>query len=98
MDTRVVHCLHQKYDVYIGRKNTRFNLAQSKWANPFIRGIDGSREEVIKKYRDWVLDQPNLINNISELNGKILGCWCHPKRCHGDVLIELLLKSKFLNF
>jgi hypothetical protein len=24
-----------------------------------------------------------------ELRHKILGCWCHPKACHGDVLAEI---------
>ena len=26
---------------------------------------------------------------LPELRGKILGCWCAPKVCHGDVLVEL---------
>jgi len=25
-----------------------------------------------------------------ELDGKILGCWCKPKHCHGDELIRCL--------
>jgi len=28
-------------------------------------------------------------NAASELKGKILGCWCAPKACHGDILEEL---------
>jgi hypothetical protein len=98
MVTRLVHCCHEKYDVYIGRKNSRLNLPESKWANPYRIGIDGNRDDVIKKYKEWILNQPDLINNLSELEGKTLACWCYPKKCHGDILIELIYKSKLLAF
>ncbi len=69
----------KSYDVYIGRS--------SKWGNPFIIGKDGSREEVIQKYDVWLDTQPELLAALSELKNKVLGCWCHPKACHGDVLV-----------
>lgn len=50
---------------------------------------DGSREEVIQKYSDWVKSQPELMARLPELKGKRLGCWCHPKPCHGDVLADM---------
>ena len=43
MTERVVHCKRENYDIYIGRG--------SKWGNPFVIGKDGSREEVVEKYR-----------------------------------------------
>jgi hypothetical protein len=67
--------------VYIGRP--------SKWGNPFEIGKDGDRETVIRKYREWVVTQPNLMAALPELRGKVLGCWCSPKACHGDVLAPL---------
>ena len=73
--------------VYIGRP--------SKWANPFIIGKDGTREEVIKKYKDWLLETEwttGLILDIGELRGKDLVCWCSPLPCHGDILLELANK------
>jgi hypothetical protein len=79
--TRVVHH-NQPYDVFIGRP--------SKWGNPFHSGEDGTRSEVIEKYREWVQTQPDLMNSLDELYGKVLGCWCKPKACHGDVLVELV--------
>jgi len=82
MGGRVVHCKRDAYDVYIGRG--------SKWGNPFKIGIDGNREEVIEKYRQWILGEPRLLDSLCELEGKVLGCWCSPKPCHGDVLIELM--------
>ena len=70
----VVHCKKEKYDVYIGRP--------SKWGNPFVIGKDGTREEVIEKYREYILNKPELLKDLAELKGKILGCWCSPFNCH----------------
>lgn len=77
---RVVHCQREQYDVYIGRP--------SKWGNPWSIGAL-SREEVIEKYRVWIETQPALLASLSELRDKVLGCWCAPQACHGDVLVEL---------
>lgn len=85
MTERVVHCKRENYDVYIGRG--------SKWGNPFVIGKDGSREEVVEKYREYLLSKPELLSDLGELRGKVLGCWCHPKLCHGDVLVEILKKN-----
>ena len=80
--TRVVHCKKEPFDIYIGRP--------SKWGNPFRIGKDGSREDVILKYRNWILANSNLMAQLPlELKGKTLGCWCKPNACHGDVLAEL---------
>lgn len=80
--TRVVH-VRDPHDVYIGRP--------SKWGNPFRIGSDGNRAEVIEKYREWLLDNPDVIESAKvSLKGKRLGCYCAPKACHGDVLAELV--------
>jgi len=76
----VVHCKRDRFDVYIGRP--------SKWGNPFVIGRDGTRAEVIDKYRHWLLAQPQLMTALPELAGKVLGCWCAPRPCHGDVLMD----------
>lgn len=34
----------------------------------------------------------HLINELPELKGKILGCYCHPQPCHGDILVKLINK------
>lgn len=81
MSCFVVHCKRDPYDVYIGRG--------SKWGNPFKIGEHGTREEVIAKYEVWVKEQPELMEALPELRGKILGCWCAPQACHGDVLVRL---------
>jgi len=80
--TRVVHCKKESYDVYIGRP--------SIWGNPFQIGRDGTRQEVIAKYRKYITSNPTLLAQLESLRGKTLACWCKPQACHGDVLIELL--------
>jgi len=77
----VVHCKRDYYDVYIGRP--------SKWGNPFSIGKDGTRGEVIEKYLEYILNNEELMDALPELKGKILGCWCAPAPCHGDILVGL---------
>ncbi len=84
MKNFLVNINHSHYDVYIGRG--------SKWGNPFKIGKDGTRTEVIKKYEKWIKAQPHLMNSLHELEGKVLGCHCKPKPCHGDVLIKLIYR------
>jgi hypothetical protein len=82
MAGRVVHCKRERYDVYCGRP--------SKFGNPFRIGRDGTRLEVIEKYRDWIMKNPKLLYDVKrELRGKVLGCFCRPKACHCDVLVEI---------
>ncbi len=79
-DSPVVHCKRSPYDVYVGRP--------SKWGNPFAIGKDGIRQEVIAKYEAWLDSQPDLLDALPELRGKVLGCWCYPMPCHADVLVR----------
>lgn len=90
---KVVHCKKDAYQVYIGRP--------SKWGNPYTHIADkttkathivATREEAIAKYKEWILTQPQLLSSLHELKGKVLGCWCSPQACHGDVLLELANK------
>jgi hypothetical protein len=71
--------------VYVGRP--------SKWGNPFKIGRDGTREEVVARYADW-LDGMIFSGmlNLDELQGRDLVCWCAPEICHADVLLELANK------
>jgi hypothetical protein len=87
MPTTVVHCRKEKFDIYIGRSCQEFPA--SKWANPFKIGIDGSRHEVLLKYERWVQTQPHLMAAMDEIRDKVLGCWCHPRPCHGQILARL---------
>lgn len=89
--TVLVNCKTSQYDVYIGRP--------SIWGNPYTHIADrntkakyivATREEAIAKYREYILNSPQLLRRLVELKGKRLGCWCTPEPCHGDVLIDLI--------
>lgn len=68
--------------VFIGRP--------SKWGNPFVIGKDGTREQVVSKYREWLLSQPLLVQAAKdELAGRDLVCFCSPLSCHGEILLKL---------
>ena len=71
--------------VFVGRP--------SKWGNPFKIGRDGTREEVIAKYREWMLGNEELLEALPELKGKDLYCFCSPLPCHADILLELANKE-----
>lgn len=86
---KVVHCKKSPYDVYIGRG--------SKWGNPYshkegtaAKWVVDTREDAIRLYEEWLRSQPDLVAAAKkELKGKVLGCWCAPLACHGDVLIKI---------
>jgi hypothetical protein len=77
----VVHCKRSPYDVYIGRPGI--------WGNPYEIGRDGTREQVITAYETYLRQSSELMTRLPELRGRVLGCWCAPQACHGDVLSRL---------
>lgn len=79
--TTVVNMRDDFYDVDVTR--------HGQWGNPFIIGPDGTRDEVIEKYREWIMTQPQLLAQLPMLKDKRLGCLCVPLPCHGNVLKEL---------
>lgn len=89
-ETRVVNVYHGTgYDVSIMRP--------SRWGNPYshlpqtsaLWRVD-TREDAVRLYDEWVRRQPHLMKALHELKGKVLGCCCKPKQCHGDVLVKLV--------
>lgn len=81
-------------NVYIGRGRVvlidgeRYPRYDSIFANPF------KGEDAIEKYRKYLvksfLHDHIRLEDLDELKGKNLGCWCKPEKCHGDVVIEFL--------
>jgi hypothetical protein len=75
--------------VYIGRGllagNERFE--RSKWANSYTVKRYG-RAEALARYEQTIRNGP-LWDELPELEGKTLACWCKPDPCHGDVLLRL---------
>lgn len=69
-----------------------WDLPRSEWHNPFTVKDCGSAEKAVAKYEEYINKKPELLARVSELRGKVLGCWCKKKpsdRCHGDVLARL---------
>ncbi len=81
------HC--PKDAVYVGRPST--------WGNPFKIGGSGvdsiDREKAVELYRKWLecrlAIEPDF---LVPLKGQDLVCWCAPKPCHADLLLELANK------
>lgn len=90
MSTRVVNIKREPYDVYIGRPGPWGNPYTSKPSN--IHGVQyvGSVTEAILQFETWARSDPQYVARIKrELKGKILGCFCKPQPCHGDVLARI---------
>jgi len=93
MSTKVVHCKKDKYDVYVGRPSKWGNLfTHIKDRNTKAEFVVDTRKEAIERYREWILTQPQLLKDLPELKDKVLSCWCKPKPCHADILVELVNK------
>ena len=99
----VVHRKRAPFDVYIGRPPGDANLhygnpfsdkpgnkadvrvaSRDEAVARFASWLDGTTDhDVNPERRAWILD------HLPELRGKVLGCWCAPQACHGDVLARL---------
>ena len=72
--------------VYVGRPTI--------WGNRWRAGVDGSRSEVVAKFRHFATRHLKAFPNwLKPLKGKDLVCWCAPLECHADVLLELANKE-----
>lgn len=79
----------------IGDTDGLILIPKSKWQNPFKLDKDKTNiGDILKQYEEHVRNTP-LYDQLHELIGKELGCWCKGlNSCHGDVLIKLF-KEKF---
>jgi len=94
MKTTVVNIRQSKYDVYIGRAGHGHD---GTLGNPFSVTRDGGRERAIALYREYfykrLRSDLEFAVQIEKLRGKVLGCFCAPKSCHGDVIAEYLNRT-----
>lgn len=91
-------------NVYIGRPRivfidgVRFPEEGSIWANPFkVEDFPNSSNcgpdnylELYEKHARKLIEDGNMLDELLKLKGKVLGCWCHPEPCHGEILIKLI--------
>ena len=84
--------MNDESNIYIGRKGVvfidskRFPQNSSNFANPYKIGKDGTCEEILLKYENYIVNKLNndedLVIELLSLKGKNLGCWCCPESCH----------------
>jgi hypothetical protein len=86
--------------VYIARAG-RGRLG-SALGNPFVLRDESGRDEVVEQYRRWLWEQVRsgtgaaweelvkLAQRVAAGEAVRLGCWCAPRRCHGDVVRSCL--------
>lgn len=86
MKTKVVNRHKSSFDIYIGRGTT--------FGNPFKLEDCKDRTDCLDRYESYITDrlanEPELVDELMKLRGKVLGCSCKPKKCHGDVLVKLI--------
>lgn len=99
----VVHCKQATYDVYIGRQRSGLHFGNPFGIAGIPSGLVSrtftTRAEAIAAYREWLTGvnyaevEPErrrwIVQQLKNLRGKRLGCFCRPLACHGDVLVEL---------
>ena len=82
--------LREKFEYAHVVDNTVLIDRRTKWRNPFRLGADGDRDQVIALYRAdlWrrIREGEVPLEELAELHGCWLACWCEPLPCHGDVL------------
>ena len=85
------HWLEYDDHVYIGRKSVYVKgTYDSKWRNPYSIDKYG-RDGCIELYKKYITNNKDLIKDLTELEGKTLGCWCSNKeKCHGNILMDLI--------
>ena len=100
MRGRVVHVRDRVPGaVYVGRTMPYQGLLGHKLQNPFRITAKSSRQDVIRKYRAYLLGKGRpLLAALPALRGKDLACWCRhlgeqptdDNLCHADVILALL--------
>ena len=86
--TKVVNKNKDSYDIYCGRG--------SIFGNPFEIGRDGTREQVIERYKGWfnfLIRDRVFTAELSKLKDKTLGCFCKPLACHCDIIADHVNKN-----
>lgn len=99
MTTKVVRKGVKNYNIYIGRPSHWGNpwshkdgtLAKMKVNTP---------EEAVENYKKWLwgIDFTDyaqdqrwwILDHLGDLRNQILGCYCKPNVCHGDVLADIV--------
>jgi len=91
-----------EFDYYIGRPSILSNIYSHR-PNTTAKYVVNSRTEAIDSYilyfEDMLINNEKFLKELEYLlnffkkNNKLyLVCYCKPKRCHGDVIKDYLIK------
>ncbi len=90
---RVVNLKFEEYDVYIGRAGKG---QDGYFGNPF-RADDRGLQRALDQYRAYfekrIVEDFEFRRRVVGLMGRRLGCFCKPKPCHGDIIVEWLRRN-----
>jgi len=97
MKTKVVNLKKEPYDIYIGRPSI-FGNPMRVGERIHQKSEPITREEAIAWYRQYFYSKlkqvPEFKLEVEKLRGKVLGCYCKPLPCHGDIIVEYLEREK----
>ena len=97
--TTVVNLRRESYDVYIGRPGKK---QPGLLGNPIVRNQycpvcaevhrgRGATLDCFERYfAERIASDPAYKALVLQARGKKLGCFCAPRRCHGDVIAAYL--------
>jgi hypothetical protein len=90
----------------VNRRNGRvpgvYVVRPAVLGNPYVIGSDGSRHDVLDKYRAWLREQYRHDGAVRRAlrtlamryltDGQLtLICWCAPQPCHAEVIRDAVL-------
>jgi len=89
-----------EFDIDIGRADSgeshllNTDPGELGWlGNPYRMSDGYDREEAVAEYREAFrdrLEDDEFREAVEDLRGKTLACWCSPRACHGDVIVEYI--------
>lgn len=109
--TIVVNIKNSEYDIFIGRENKKFHYGNpfTHLNYPTRAKIKmNTVEESVQAFEEWLMGNEKykyieperrkwILENIKQLKGKRLGCFCRPKNgfkgkkiCHGQIIASLV--------
>lgn len=97
VNEKVVNIYQSEYDVYIGRAGKG---RDGYFGNPHPIGYceicfethnrAGSITAYSLDFQMRLIEDAEFLRRVHELKGLVLGCFCKPKDCHGDIIVDYL--------
>jgi hypothetical protein len=93
-ETKLVNTEEHSHTHYIGGPTPKTELIRSKFENQF-EGTYRNELSELKMYELTfyynILTDQSFFEEVLDMYGEILGCWCLPEGyCHGEVIVDFL--------